>query len=238
MPLVLFRQVTVSCVNCRLRLYQTGPKGDKSVFAEHRNKIEHYRVFNKCVSDRGNVNQDDKGKRFEEAFLPHLSAAHNLARWLVHDDHEADDIVQDAFLRALRFFHAFRGGDSRAWLLTIVRNRCYTWLRNKSLAGNVGEFDEMQYSPAVDDASDAAGIKSTDPEVLLARLDDASLIHQALESLPEEFREAIVLRELEDMSYKQIATITGVPMGTVMSRIARGRKMLLQRLQCLEQKKK
>jgi RNA polymerase sigma factor (sigma-70 family) len=95
----------------------------------------------------------------------------------------------------------------------------------------------MQYSPAVDDASDAAGIKSTDPEVLLARLDDASLLHQALESLPEEFREAIVLRELEDMSYKQIATITGVPMGTVMSRIARGRKMLLQRLQCLEQKK-
>ena len=113
-------------------------------------KSNGYRVFTKCVSDRGHVNQDDKGKRFEEAFLPHLSAAHNLARWLVHDDHDADDIVQDAYLRALRFFDGFRGGDSRAWLLTIVRNRCYTWLRNKSLAGNVGEFDEMQYSPAVE----------------------------------------------------------------------------------------
>jgi len=182
------------------------------------------------------VSQNDKGKRFQEAVLPHLSAAHNLARWLVHDDHDADDIVQDAYLRAFRFFDGFRGGDCRAWLLTIVRDRCYSWLRNKSLADDVAAFDEMQYCAAVENSSNAAGIKSTDPEVLLERLDDATRLNAAIASLPEEFREAIILRELQDMSYKEIAAITGVPMGTVMSRIARGRKMLLQRLQCAEQK--
>lgn len=182
------------------------------------------------------MNQDNKGKRFQEAALPHLSAAHNLARWLVHDDHDAEDIVQDAYLRAFRFFEGFRGGDCRAWLLTIVRNRCYSWLRTKNAAGNVGEFDEAQYSAGAEDRPGAAGINSTDPEVLLTRLDDAAQLNAAIASLPEEFREAIILRELEDMSYKQIAAIAGVPIGTVMSRIARGRKMLLQRLQCAEQK--
>ena len=183
------------------------------------------------------MNQDDKGRQFQQTFLPHLSAAHNLARWLVQNDHDADDIVQDSYLRALRFFEGFRGGDSRAWLLTIVRNRCYTWLRNKTLADNVDAFDEQQHSPSVNEATDAAGTKSRDPAVLLAQLDDTAQLNTAIASLPEDFREAIVLRELEELSYKQIATITGVPMGTVMSRIARGRKMLLQRLQCLEQKK-
>lgn len=184
------------------------------------------------------MNQDEKGKRFQEAALPHLAAAYNLARWLVHDDHDADDIVQDAYLRAFRFFEGFRGGDCRAWLLTIVRNRCYSWLRSKNLADNLGQFDEMQYSAAAADSSVAAGIKSNDPEVLLERLDDVTRLNAAMASLPAEFREAIVLRELEDMSYKQIAAVTGVPIGTVMSRIARGRKMLLQRLQCAEQESK
>jgi RNA polymerase sigma-70 factor (ECF subfamily) len=182
------------------------------------------------------VNQDDKGRRFQEAVLPHISAAYNLARWLVRDGSDADDIVQDSYLRALRFFDGFRGNDGRAWLLTIVRTRCYSWLRKKA-ADQMPEFDEQLHSEAADDAALAGGLKSADPEVLLSRLDDASRLNAALAGLPAEFREAIVLRELEDMSYKQIAAVTGVPMGTVMSRIARGRKLLLQRLQCLEEKK-
>ena len=184
------------------------------------------------------MNQDDKGKQFQQAFLPHLSAARNLARWLVQTITMPTISCRTLICAPYAFSMAFRGGDSRAWLLTIVRNRCYTWLRNKTLADNVAAFDEQQHSPSLNDATDAAGIKFTDPAVLLAQLDDAAQLNTAIASLPEEFREAIVLRELEDMSYKQIATITGVPMGTVMSRIARGRKMLLQRLQCLEQKKK
>lgn len=178
------------------------------------------------------MNQDEKGRRFQETVLPHLSAASNLARWLVRDAQDADDIVQDAYLRAFRFFDGFRGGDDRAWLLTIVRKRCYSWLRKRTQAENMAEFDEQLHSPAVPET----GIKAGDPEVLLARLDDADLINRAIERLPLEFREAIILRELEEMSYKEIAAVTGAPIGTVMSRIARGRKMLLRQLRCAENK--
>lgn len=175
------------------------------------------------------MKQDDKGRRFQETLLPHLSAAYNLARWLVRDAHDAEDIVQDAYLRALRFFEGFRGEDGRAWLLTIVRKRCYSWLRKRTTTENMAEFDEQLHSPDT-------GIKGGDPEVSLLRHDDAARLNQALASLPIEFREAIVLRELEDLSYKQIAAVTGMPIGTVMSRLARGRKMLLQRLRCQNQK--
>lgn len=178
------------------------------------------------------MKQDEKSQRFQETLLPHLSAAYNLARWLVRDDQDANDIVQDSYLRAFRFFEGFRGGDGRAWLLTIVRRRCYSWLRKRTLAENVAEFDEQLHTRAETET----GIKAADPEVLLTRRDDAARLHRAMEALPAEFREAIILRELEDLSYKQIAAVTGAPIGTVMSRIARGRKMLLRQLRCAETK--
>lgn len=181
------------------------------------------------------MEQDDKERRFREAVLPHLSAANNLARWLVHDAHDADDIVQDAYLRAFRFFEGFRGSDGRAWLLTIVRKRCYSWLRKRTLAETAAPFDEQLHSPGPG-MDDDAGIKTGDPAVLFARLDDTARLNRAIEGLPLEFREALILRELEDLSYKQIAAVTGAPIGTVMSRLARGRKLLLQRLRCAEPK--
>jgi RNA polymerase sigma factor (sigma-70 family) len=182
------------------------------------------------------VNPDDKSRRFQEAFLPHLSAAYNLARWLVRNDHDADDIVQEAYLRAFRFFDGFRGGDGRAWLLTIVRKRCYSWLRKSAPEENLTVFDEQQHSTESHEAI-FAGTRPTNPEVLLSWVDDAARLNRALENLPKEFREALVLRELEELSYKQIASIMGVPLGTIMSRIARGRKLLMRRLQCPQKKK-
>jgi RNA polymerase sigma factor (sigma-70 family) len=162
---------------------------------------------------------DDKLARFEEAVLPHLRAAYNLARWLTRDGHDAEDVVQEAYLRALQFFGGFHGTDGRAWLLAIVRNTCYTWLERKRAHKATTTFDE-----ALHGAAPAA----LQPEVPLLRREDAQLLRQALEELPEEFREVIVLRELEELSYRQIAEITGIPIGTVMSRLARARERLQQ----------
>lgn len=158
---------------------------------------------------------------FEERVLPHLDAAHNLARWLARNDHDAEDIVQEAFLRAYKFFQGFRGGDARAWLLTIVRNVFYDWARQHRASELQEAFDEEVHSnePA-----------ATDPETLALRDADFRLLGQALESLPAEFREALVLRELEGLSYKEIAAVTGISLGTVMSRLARARKRLEQAL--------
>ena len=156
-------------------------------------------------------------ERFEEAVLPHLSAAYNLARWLTRNDHDAEDVVQEAYLRAYKFFGSFHGGQSRAWMLTIVRNTCCTWLERNRPAEVTAVFDEDLH--AVDrqeTTAEAEYLKSVDKE----------LLRQALEKLPVEFREVIVLRELEGLSYKEIATIAGVPAGTVMSRLARARKRL------------
>ena len=154
---------------------------------------------------------------FEEAVLPHLDAAFNLARWLTRNEHDAQDVVQEAYLRAFRFFGGFHGANARAWLLTIVRNTCYTWLRQNRSPELSGDFDEAVRQKESDEP---------DPEtqqVLKAR---SQLVNSAIEKLPVEFREVMVLRELEDLSYKEIAVITGVPIGTVMSRLARGRKRL------------
>ena len=151
-------------------------------------------------------------KRFEEAMLPHLAAAYNLARWLTRNGPDAEDLVQDACLRALKGFEGFRGGDGRAWLLRIVRNTCYTWLQENRVQELATTFDE-ELDTIEDDG--------TNPETLLLRSADNQWLKEALEKLPLEFREVIVLRELEGLSYKEIAALAGIPVGTVMSRLAR-----------------
>ena len=155
---------------------------------------------------------------FEEIIIPHLNAAYNLARWLTRNGHDADDLVQEAYLRAFRSFDTFQGKDSRAWLLAIVRNTCFTWLRKK---GNqaTAEFDEQMHSAADESPNAESAILS---RAALRSLQDC------LDGLPLEFREVIILRELEELSYKEISDVARVPVGTVMSRLARARKRLQQ----------
>ena len=164
--------------------------------------------------------EPSKPARFERAVMPHLDAAYNLARWLTGDAHDAEDVVQEAFLRAYRFFDGFHGDDGRAWMLAVVRNTCYTWLKRNRPPTPTAAFDE-----ALHGADD-----SFNPETLLLQGAARELLHQALAELPPEFREAVVLRELEGLSYKEIAAVTEAPIGTVMSRLARGRGMLRDRL--------
>lgn len=151
----------------------------------------------------------------------HLDAAYNLARWLMRNEQDAEDMVQEACLRAFTFFHSFHGEDGRAWLLAIVRNTCYTWLRKNRAQELDTVFDEQKHSVEADMA---------DPEVLLLQKADRELLQQLLEQLPTEFREVLILRELEGMSYKQISAIADLPIGTVMSRLARARRRLEQQL--------
>ena len=154
--------------------------------------------------------------RFEDVALPHLPAAYNLARWLVRNDQDAEDVVQEAYLRAFKFFDGYRGGESRTWLLTIVRNTCYSWLqrnRARELTDSIDETEVELQDPA-------------NPELRLVRNADAQMVRAALAELPLEFREVTVMRELEELSYKEIAAIADLPIGTVMSRLARGRKRL------------
>lgn len=158
---------------------------------------------------------------FEEVVLPHLDAAYNLARWLTRNTEDAEDVVQEAYLRALRFFPGFRGGNARAWLLKILRNTCYTWLHQNRAHRSTDSFDEQVHT----DVSE-----TRNPETLLLRKADARSLKQALEELPPAFREALVLLELEGLSYKEIATVLDIPMGTVMSRLARARHRLRELL--------
>lgn len=167
------------------------------------------------------LQEQNRVTRFEEAVLPYMPAAYNLARWLTRDNQDAEDVVQDAYLRAFRFFDGFHGGDSRVWLLAIVRNTCYTWLRQKRAHEVTTLFDEEIHSSACD---------MFDPERLLMQSTDIAALREALEDLPVEFREVIILRELEGLSYKEIADVATVPLGTVMSRLARGRSRLQQAL--------
>ena len=161
---------------------------------------------------------------FEEAVLPHLDAAYNLARWLARNEQDAQDIVQEAYLRAFRFFPTFRGGDPHSWIMKIVRNTCYTWLNeNRPLQGAM-EFDENLSSP------DPRGLN---PEEVVLQNDSGNLVRKALEKLPTNFREVLVLRELEGMSYKEIAEITGMAAGTVMSSLSRARDRFRQALKDL-----
>jgi RNA polymerase sigma factor (sigma-70 family) len=165
--------------------------------------------------------EPEKLGSFEATVLPHLPAAYNLARWLTRNGHDAEDLVQEAYLRALKAFDGFRGGDGRAWLLTIVRNTCYTWLQENRAKEFTTAFDEEIH--VIED-------NSRNPEDLALASADQQLLKVALEELPLEFREVIVLRELEGMSYKEIAGLAGIPVGTVMSRLARARERL--KVQC------
>jgi RNA polymerase sigma-70 factor (ECF subfamily) len=159
--------------------------------------------------------------RFEEAILPHLDAAYNLARWLMRNEDAAADAVQDACVRALRFFGGFRGGNGRVWLLAIVRNTCYSRLQQYGGREQETEFDDEIHSHETESAN---------PEALLEKSRNNEMLRHALEELPQALREIVVMRELEGMSYKDIAEVSGVPLGTVMSRLARGRKRLQQLL--------
>lgn len=159
--------------------------------------------------------------RFEEIALPHLRAAYNLARWLIHDESEAEDVVQEAYLRAFKFFGGFYGGDARAWLLTIVRNTCYTSLQQNRV---------LRLAEPIDDNVDELGPADSDPETVLLQSVDSQMVRQALQELPVEFREVVVLREMEGLSYKEIANVVDIPIGTVMSRLKRGRTRLHQLL--------
>ncbi|MEI6115353.1 MAG: sigma-70 family RNA polymerase sigma factor [Burkholderiales bacterium] len=161
----------------------------------------------------------ERTKKFEAIALPHLNSAFNLARWLVRDDHDAQDIVQEAYLRGLRYFDSFQGEDARPWLLGIVRNTCYTWLRARGQMPEIVEFDDDRDSVGAD-------APSGDPETLLMKKQEVGRINGALECLSTVFREVVVLRELEGLSYTEIATVTDVPVGTVMSRLSRARALL------------
>lgn len=158
--------------------------------------------------------------RFRELILPHLDSAFNLACWLTRNRADAQDVVQEAAMRAFKYFSGFHGADGRVWLLRIVRNTFYTWCRDKGAPDGTA-FDEELHSTAEPDGS---------PEALLMRQDGDRLVQQALAALPLQFREVVVMRELEELSYKEIAEIAGIPIGTVMSRLGRGRKLLAQRL--------
>jgi RNA polymerase sigma-70 factor, ECF subfamily len=158
-------------------------------------------------------------ERFEQLVLPHVDAAFNLARWLLRGRSDAEDVAQEALLRACRFFGGFNGGDARAWLLQIVRNTCYTWLEKNRPMDLSMEFNEELYQQT-----------SATPETLAIIADDHKRLTLALETLPPRFREVLVLRELEGCSYKEIATITSIPIGTVMSSLSRARRQLYSAL--------
>jgi RNA polymerase sigma-70 factor (ECF subfamily) len=162
------------------------------------------------------VSATDPQVQFEQIVMPHLDAAYNLARWLAGNDHDAEDIAQEACVRAFRFVGSFRGGSGRSWLLAIVRNTAYTWLKkNRPHAMVTLDDDELR---EIEDPS--TGQAATVDHA------DATVLRAALEELPVEFREALVLRELEGLSYKEIAEVAEVPIGTIMSRLARARKQL------------
>lgn len=163
----------------------------------------------------------DRMRRFEAAVLPHLDAAYNLARWLLRDDQSAQDVVQESYLRALKFFDGFRGGDARPWLLSIVRNECFTWLRANHR--DHVEFDEERDSDALDPALEQT---AADPERLLLGKLERAQVNAAIAALPPIFREVLVLREIAELSYDEIAQVAGIPAGTVMSRLSRARALL------------
>ena len=170
-----------------------------------------------------------RAQRFQAIVLSHLDAAYNLARWLMRNEHDAEDIVQEACLRAFRSFDGFRGDDARPWLLTIVRNACYSWFAAHRPEKLSTPFDEELHDGI--DGADVFGPGSgIDPETALARADDLRLVNEALDQLPLWFREVVVLRDIEDLSYKEIAAVVAIPIGTVMSRLARGRRLLAAHL--------
>jgi len=167
------------------------------------------------------VDERERLRSFEQTVLPHLEAAYNLARWLTGNDHDAADVAQEASLRAFRFFGSFRGENARAWLLSIVRNTFYTWLRKNRPQEKTVEINDETLD--IEDAS--ANTETASPQFA-----DADAVRRAIAELPVEFREIVILREMEGFSYKEIAELAEVPIGTVMSRLARARKLLQKSL--------
>jgi RNA polymerase sigma-70 factor (ECF subfamily) len=167
--------------------------------------------------------------RFEQTIMPHLDAAYNLARWLTRNDSDAQDVVQDAYLRAFIYFDSFQGENPSAWLLAIVRNACFTWMRRNRPREEVAGSDATDAETA-GNAQPLLGGGSrelaTDPQTLLIEARDRTQVNELVAKLPAEFREVIVLREIEDLSYREIADVVGIPIGTVMSRLSRARRLL------------
>ena len=190
----------------------------KSEDFEPRRKIVKFAVVKKTEPDHA-----DRAElaSFEETMLPHLDAAHNLARWLLRNEQDAEDVVQEAYLRAFRSFGGFHGSNGRAWLLTIVRNTSYTLLKKNRAVDLTTAFDEEIH---------ATGHESVSPATILEHAEDAKLIEKAMNELPAEFREILTLRHQEDLSYKEIGEILKIPAGTVMSRLARARAKLKEYL--------
>ena len=174
------------------------------------------------------MGDQSKLTRFEQSILPHLDAAYNLARWLTRNEHDAEDMAQESYLRAFKFFDGFHGTDARAWLLAIVRNTCYTWLHQNRGRETMASFDEEIHT---------IENEASNPAKLVLKSDDRELLKEALEELPVEFREVVVLRDLEELSYKQVAEVANIPLGTVMSRLARARERL-KRILCTRLKEK
>jgi RNA polymerase sigma-70 factor (ECF subfamily) len=167
------------------------------------------------------VGDSARSRQFERTALPHLDAAYNLARWLTRNEQDAQDVVQDACLRAFVYFDSFRGENARPWLLSIVRRTCYSWLAANRPRELVAGLDENAI-----DARAAPGIEQRSPEASLLHDADAQLVNELIGCLPPQFREVLILRELEECSYREIAEIAAIPIGTVMSRLARAREIL------------
>ncbi len=168
---------------------------------------------------------DAERRAFSEFIGGHLDAAYNLARWIVADERDAADVLQDACFKAVKGFADFRGGNARAWLLTIVRNTAYNYLRDRKQMDELPPEDELV----------SLNLYNDTPEVIFIREASAKQLREEIERLPAEYREAIVLREMEEMSYKEIAAVQRVPVGTVMSRLARDRSILRERLSDLKE---
>ena len=176
---------------------------------------------------------NNKRKQFEKLFQPHLDAAYNLARHLCGNAYDAEDIVQEAYIRAYRAFGNYSNDNSRAWILTITRNTCYSWMRRHSMDTGIS-FDEDIHTPVIDDQRTNAAVLRP-MEKLIDDEDNKQLIRHAIESLPVEFREVTILRELEELTYQEISTVLGIPKGTVMSRLARARNRLREILSDLNE---
>ena len=185
---------------------------------ESRRNIVKFTVFKGSEQDHA---QKAELASFEDVMLPHLDAAHNLAKWLLRNEEDAKDVVQEAYLRAFKSFGGFHGSNGRAWLLTIVRNTSYTLLKKNRAADLTTTFDEEIH---------AASDESASPAIIVEHAEDAERVTKAIDELPAEFREILVLRHQEGLSYKEIADIAQIPPGTVMSRLARARAKLREYL--------
>lgn len=215
------------------RAFKYFPRPPKPAKLNRLRKVNNDFATHSRAFDGDLLSDEPTARRFTAMVEPHLDAAYNLARWLTRNPDDADDVVQEAYLRAFRFFEGFRGGDGRAWLLTIVRNTCYTWMKDNRRSEIQVEYDDENGSLSIDDTAEAP-LHGADPQSLLMRAADGLRIEAALRLLPTEFREVLVLRELEEMSYKDIATIADLPIGTVMSRLSRARAQLKRILERME----